>query len=195
MAVYNTPTYISGRSLFGPYLDDRVCCVALLMTLAQVKQSPNDLYFVFTTQEEVGLRGAMTAAYALDPDYAVVADVTDADDLPGEGHTGTARLGGGAAIKVMDSSVICHPRMVETLRDLARAEKLRWQMDVMEDGGTDGGVIHKTRAGVCTGGVSVPCRYIHSPQESVALSDVEDCAALLTAFAQKELPPLRQERV
>ncbi len=192
MAVYHTPTYLSGRSIFGPYLDDRVCCVALLMALERVQNSPNDLYFVFTTQEEVGLRGAQTAAFAIDPDYAVVADVTDCGDLPGSGHTCSARQGGGAAIKVMDRSVICHPQMVELLRDLAKEGKIRHQMDVMDCGGTDGGAIHKSRAGVVTGGVSIPCRYTHTPQESVALSDVTDCAALLAALVQKELPPIER---
>lgn len=192
MAVYHTPTYLSGRSVFGPYLDDRICCVAMLMALEQVKESPNDLYFVFTTQEEVGLRGAQTAAFAIDPDYALAVDVTDSDDLPGSKHTGSSKQGGGAAIKVMDASVISHPWMVDRLRELAREGKLRHQLDVMNDGGTDGGAIHKARAGVCTGGVSIPCRYIHAPQESAALSDVEDCAALLAAFAQSQLPPLEQ---
>ncbi len=190
MAVYNTPTYVSGRSVFSPYLDNRISCVALLMALERVQGSPNDLYFVFTTQEEVGLRGAQTAAFAIDPDYAIVADVTVADDCPGSKHTCSSKLGGGAAIKVMDTSVICHPQMVTLLRDLAAEGKIPNQLDVIDTGGTDGGAIHKSRAGVLTGGVSVPCRFIHSPQESAALSDVEACAALLAAFAQKELPVL-----
>ncbi len=190
MAVYSTPVYVSGRAVFGPYLDNRICCVALLMALEQVKESKNDLYFLFTTQEEVGLRGAQTAAYAIDPDYAIVTDVTVGDDLPGSKHTCSAKPGSGAAIKVMDSSVICHPQMVKQLKELARAQNIACQMDVLSDGGTDGGAIHKSRAGVYTGGVSVPCRYIHSPQESAVLSDVEDCARLLAAFAQAELPEL-----
>lgn len=192
MAVYHTPTYLSGRSIFGPYLDDRICCVALLMALERVQNSPNDLYFVFSTQEEVGLRGAQTAAFAIDPDYAVVVDVTDSDDLPGSKHTCSSVLGGGAAIKVMDRAVIAHPQMVERLRELAKERKLRCQLDVMDCGGTDGGAIHKSRAGVVTGGVSIPCRYTHTPQESVALSDVTDCAELLAAFAQTELPALER---
>lgn len=192
MAVYNTPTYLSGQAIFGPYLDDRICCVALLMALERVQDSPNDLYFVFSTQEEVGLRGAQTAAFAIDPDYALVADVTISDDLPGSKHTCSSKLGGGAAIKVMDRSVICHPQMVEMLRELAKEQKIRHQMDVIDCGGTDGGAIHKSRAGVVTGGVSIPCRYTHTPQEAVALSDVTDCAALLAALAQKQLPALER---
>lgn len=190
VAVYNTPLYQTGSAVFGPYLDDRICCAALLKALSMVKESKNDLYFVFTVQEEVGLRGAQTAAFAIDPDYALVADVTDSDDQPGSAHVSSAKRGAGAAIKVMDSSVICHPKMVSMLRDLAEKEGIAYQMDILSDGGTDAGAIHKTRSGVCTGGVSVPCRYIHTPQESVWLPDVEACAQLLAAFAQLELPPL-----
>lgn len=187
-AVFNTPLYQTGNAVFGPYLDNRICCAALLKALSQVGESPNDLYFVFTVQEEVGLRGAQTAAFAIDPDYAVVTDVTDCDDLPGSEHEGSAKCGGGAAIKVMDSSVICHPQMVRRLRTLAQEKNIPHQMDILTDGGTDGGAIHKSRAGVYTGGVSVPCRYIHSPQEAVQLADAEACAGLLTAFAQSKLP-------
>lgn len=187
-AVYNTPLYQTGDALFGPYLDDRICCAALLKALALVEQSPNDLYFVFTVQEEVGLRGAQTASFAIDPDYAVVADVTDSDELPGSRHASSAKRGAGAAIKVMDSSVICHPKMVSLLREVAREKGIAHQMDILSDGGTDAGAIHKSRAGVCTGGVSVPCRYIHAPQESVWLPDAEACVRLLAAFAQLELP-------
>lgn len=195
VAVYNTPLYQTGSAVFGPYLDDRICCAALLKVLSMVQNTPNDLYFVFTVQEEVGLRGAQTAAFAIDPDYALVADVTDSDDLPGSSHESSAKRGAGAAIKVMDSAVICHPRMVSLLRDLAGAEGIPFQMEVLTDGGTDAGAIHKSRAGVCTGGVSVPCRYIHAPQESVWLPDVEACVRLLAAFAQLELPAISDKEV
>lgn len=193
-AVFATPTYQSGHALISPYLDNRVSCLALLWAMELVGKSGNDLYFVFTTQEEVGLRGAQTAAYAIDPDYAVVADVTVGDDLPGSKHTCSSKCGGGAAIKVMDSSVICHPEMVTMLRELAQEKNIPFQMDVISDGGTDGGSIHKSRAGVVTGGVSVPCRGIHCPQEAAWLEDVEATAKLLAAFAEKELPRAEELR-
>lgn len=194
VAVYATPTYESGRALISPYLDNRVSCLALLQAMELLKETDNDLYFVFTTQEEVGLRGAQTAAYAIDPDYAVVADVTVADDLPGSKHTCSSKCGGGAAIKVMDGDVICHPEMVAMLKELAQEGNIPYQMDVISDGGTDGGVIHKSRAGVFTGGVSVPCRNIHCPQEVVWLEDVEATAKLLAAFAEKKLPRAEELR-
>lgn len=194
VAVYATPTYESGRALMSPYLDNRVSCLALLWAMELVRKSDNDIYFVFTTQEEVGLRGAQTAAYAIDPDYAVVADVTVGDDLPGSKHTCSSKCGGGAAIKVMDSSVICHPEMVTMLKELAEKGNIPYQMDVISSGGTDGGAIHKSRAGVFTGGVSVPCRNIHCPQEVAWLEDVEATAKLLAAFAEKKLPRAEELR-
>lgn len=194
VAVYATPTYESGRAVISPYLDNRVSCLALLQAMELLKETDNDLYFVFTTQEEVGLRGAQTAAYAIDPDYAVVADVTVADDLPGSKHTCSSKCGGGAAIKVMDGDVICHPEMVAMLKELAQERNIPYQMDVITDGGTDGGVIHKSRAGVFTGGVSVPCRNIHCPQEVAWLEDVEATAKLLAAFAEKKLPRAEELR-
>ena len=148
---------------------------------------PNDLYVVFTVQEEVGLRGAKPAAWAVDPDYAVVVDVTDVDYTPGSQRSGTVQLGKGAAVKVMDSSVICHPAMVEHMTSLADSAGIPVQRDIMRGGGTDAGAIHTTRLGVLTGGVSVPCRYIHTPVESADLGDTEACIRLLGAFVRSEL--------
>ena len=186
-AVYNTAGFISGDKVISPYLDNRISCAILLKTLEQAGQPANDLYFVFSAQEEVGLRGAKTAAWAIDPDYGLAVDVTDVDDTPGSDKCGTVRLGKGAAVKVMDSSVICHPAVVDKLEQLAKQQDIPTQRDIMRAGGTDAGVIHTTRIGVLTGGVSVPCRYIHTPQEMADLKDAENCVKLLSAFAQAEL--------
>lgn len=182
-AVFDTPTFAAGERIISPYLDNRISCVALLSVLERLETSVNDLYFVFTTQEEVGLRGAKTAAYAIDPDYAVVLDVTLSDDVPGAKHNGSSVLGAGAAIKVMDGSVICHPSMVEKLTDLAQKRNIPFQSDVIRAGGTDAGAIHVSRTGVYTGGISIPCRYIHAPTEMVQVSDVDACIKLTSAFA------------
>ena len=186
-AVYDTQAFVSGDRIFSPYLDDRIACVVLLMALEQIQNTRNDLYFVFTVQEEVGIRGARTAAYGVAPDYGIAVDVTDSDDIPGAPHECSSVAGGGAAIKVMDSSVICHPAVVARLEQLAREKGLAWQKDILKAGGTDAGAIHQTRAGVYTGGISIPSRYIHTPLEMADLRDVEACAALTAAFAQAEL--------
>ena len=187
-AVFDTPCFASGKRVAGPYLDNRISCVALLLALERLGESPNDLYFVFSVQEELGLRGARTAAYGINPDYGVAVDVTCPDDELGADHSGSTALGAGAAIKVMDHSVICHPQVVARLEALAKLGQIPFQRDVIRAGGTDAGAIHQTRSGVLTGGISVPCRYTHMPMELADLRDVEACAALVAAFAQDELP-------
>ncbi len=186
-AVFDSPAFIVGDRLVSPYLDNRISCLVQLGALESLKDSDNDLYFVFTTQEEVGLRGAKTAAYAIDPEYAVAIDVTVSDDEPGAKHFGSSVLGKGAAIKIMDNSVICHPQMVAKLTELAKENQVTHQADVIRAGGTDAGAIHVSRAGVYTGGISIPCRYIHTPTEMVQISDVEACIQLTCAFACAKL--------
>ena len=186
-AIFDAPAYLVGERIVSPYLDNRVSCAALLSVLECVEESPNDLYFAFTVQEEVGLRGAKTAAYAVDPDYALAVDVTVSDDVPGAKHRGSSKLGFGAAVKVMDSSVICHPQMVAKLTALAKERDIPMQMDIIRSGGTDAGPIHVSRAGVLTGGISIPCRYLHTPTEMVQQSDIEACIRLASAFACDKL--------
>ena len=187
-AVYNTPIFTSAEKVVSPYLDNRVSCAILLQVLEKLPvDCPNDLYFVFSAQEEVGLRGAKTAAYAIEPDYALAVDVTDVDDTPGTDRCGTVQLGKGAAIKLMDHSVICHPDVVKGLTLIAKELGIPVQLDILRAGGTDAGAIHVSRTGVKTGGVSVPCRYIHSPAEMADLSDVQVCVELVSAFVQKKL--------
>ena len=186
-AVYDAPAFRTGDLVVSPYLDDRISCAVLLSALERIGECLNDLYLVFTAQEEVGLRGARTAAWSIAPDYAVAVDVTDVDDTPGSERAGTARLGRGAAVKVMDSSVICHPAMVALLEDTAREGDIPVQRDIMRAGGTDAGAIHLTRTGVITGGISVPCRYIHTPAETASLSDADACVRLAAALAQRPL--------
>lgn len=183
-AVYATVTEKAGNRIISPYLDNRVSCAVLLKVLERLTTSEYDLYLVFSVQEELGLRGAKTAAYAIDPDLAVAVDVTGAYDYPGAPKAGSAVLGGGAAIKVMDSSVICHPDLVERLADLARQRGIKAQMDVLTRGGTDAGAIHQSRRGVMTGGVSIPCRYTHTPTSMVDLRDVEACVDTLVALIE-----------
>ena len=190
-AVYDATMYCNNGKAVSPYMDNRVACAILLQALANIHDSRNDVYFVFSAQEEVGLRGARTAAYAIDPDYGIAVDVTDVDDTPGTERFGTAQLGKGAAVKVMDSSVICHPRMVQMLEGVAGKRGIPVQRDILRAGGTDAGVIQVARLGVITGGISVPCRYIHTPTEMVDLADVSACVDLVAAYAQAELEPVQ----
>ncbi len=186
-AVYDTAVAEVNGRVISPYLDDRIACAILLKAMEQVTARENDLYFVFTVQEEVGTRGAKTAAWSVDPDYGIAVDVTDVDDTPGSAKYGTCKLGRGAAIKVMDSSVICQPEVVKALEQCAQDKGIAVQRDIIRAGGTDAGPIHVTRTGVRTGGISIPCRYIHTPTEMADLSDVQSCVDLTVAFAQAKL--------
>lgn len=186
-AVYDTSVFSVGEKIVSPYMDNRIACAILLEALEQIETPANDLYFVFTAQEEVGIRGAKTAAWSIAPDYGIAVDVTDVDDTPGSSKSGTVQLGKGAAIKVMDSSVICHPVVVKKLEELAQEQSISVQRDILRAGGTDAGAIHITRDGVLTGGISIPCRYIHTPVEMIHADDVQACVRLVTAFANAEL--------
>ncbi len=186
--VYDGPVRVRGSRVTAPYLDDRLACAVLLCALEQIKEPAYNLSLVFTVQEEVGLRGARTAAWWVEPDVGIAVDVTDVDDTPGSEKGGTTRLGGGAAIKVMDSSVICHPEVVARLEELAKAEQIPAQRDIMRAGGTDAGAIQNAHYGVKTGGISIPCRYVHTPAETADLEDVQACVRLAAALIQAEAP-------
>ncbi|MBQ7573772.1 MAG: M42 family metallopeptidase [Clostridia bacterium] len=164
-------------SIISKALDNRVGCYILISALKKIKKNKNDLYFVFTAQEEVGLRGAKTSAYSVNPEYAIAVDVTDTGDTPSAPKM-AVKMGNGAAIKVMDRSILCDSTVRNLMCEVSKKNKIPYQLEIMTDGGTDAGAIHLTRAGVKTGGISVPSRYIHSPSEMVAKSDVEACVEL-----------------
>jgi endoglucanase len=187
MAVFAAPFYAGGGQIVAPYLDDRAGCYVLLQALRQVQEPKHDLYFVFSTQEEVGTRGAKTAAWRVEPDYGIAVDVTCPDDVPGAVHDGNTALGKGAAIKVMDHSVICAPALVKRLQTLAEAKNIPAQLDLLRCGGTDAGAMLVTRSGVVTGGISIPCRYTHAPTERVTEGDIQACIALVQAVCESEL--------
>ena len=185
-AVADLPVFSMGSRLCGPFMDNRISCAAMLEALSLIRDHTNDLYFVFTVQEELGLRGSKPAAFTIDPQYGIAVDVTLADELETKAK-GSSVLGGGAAIKVMDSSVICHPEVVKILESLAAERNIPCQRDIIISGGTDAGSIHVSRAGVLTGGISIPCRYMHSPVETVEKEDVSAAAKLIAAFAETHL--------
>ena len=184
-AVFAAPRFEQNGALCGPYLDNRIGCVTLLLMMEQLaeQETENDLYFVFTAQEEVGLRGAGAAAFAVEPDIAVAVDVTDTGDLPERKAPMAVKMGSGPAVKVMDRSVICAPFVCVALERAAAAAGVACQREIMPDGGTDTAALQKARAGVQVGAVSIPTRYVHTPSELCAVSDVEGAAKLLARFA------------
>ena len=184
-AVFDGAFSCNGDTVISKALDDRVGCYILLKAMAQIKDSKNDLYFVFTAQEEVGIRGAKTSAYTVMPDFGIVVDVTDTGDTP-DAPKSDVKLGGGAAIKVMDRSVLCDDGVVKTLRKLAVDNSIPYTNEIMADGGTDAGAIALTGGGVKAGGISVPVRYIHSPSELASVSDIDACIKLLRTACEYE---------
>lgn len=178
-----------GNRLVAKSMDDRIGCAILVEAIKQLQDSPNTLYFVFTTQEEVGLRGARTSAYTINPDLGIALDVTLTGDVP-EGPRMAVSLGKGAAIKVKDSSMITNPKVKAFLTKLAEENNIPHQFEVLERGGTDAGAIHLTREGILAGTISIPCRYVHTASEMVDIRDVQACVDLVKTVAAADLAEL-----
>lgn len=183
---FERPFMALGDRLVAKSMDDRIAAVVSIETMRALKKNPHEVYFVFSVQEEVGLRGAITAAYGVDPDLGLAVDVTRSGDTPKTIKMETA-LGKGPAIKVRDASFIADPRVVNWMVNTAKSEGIPYQMEVLEAGGTDGRAIQLTRAGVPAGCLSIACRYIHSPSEMVDANDVKNAVKLLTALLSKEV--------
>ena len=186
MAAFDHGFVDLGQRVIAKALDNRVGCAVLIEALKRVSKPQNDLYCTFTVQEEVGLRGARTAAFGLDPDLAIALDVTGTGDTP-EAPKLAMKLGQGAAIKVKDVSLITHPRVKDLLTELAEKNDIPYQFEVLPFGGTDAGAIHLTKAGIPSGVISIPCRYLHSPSEMVDLNDVEAAIRLVVAVMEKNI--------
>lgn len=181
MAIFDRPMLDLGKRLVAKSMDDRISVAVLIEVLKKLQNSPHELYFVFSTQEEVGTRGATAAAYGVDPDLGIAVDVTATGDTP-RGTRMEVSLGKGPAVKVRDGGMLSDPRVVRWMAATAGAAGIPYQMEVLEGGTTDARAIQLTRSGVPTGCVSVPCRYIHSPSEMVDFDDVQNVVALLVAL-------------
>lgn len=174
-----------GKRIVAKAFDDRIGCAVLVEAMKRLKKKvSNDIYMVFTVQEEVGLKGARTSAFGVEPDLAIAIDVTGTGDTP-EGTKMAVELGGGAAIKIKDRGIVCDQRIVSQLTQLARQKKIRYQKEVLERGTTDATAIQLTRGGVPAGAISIPSRYVHSASEMVDIDDVEAAVKLVIAFCRQ----------
>ncbi|GHF52484.1 endoglucanase [Deinococcus metalli] len=174
-----------GALVCGKAMDDRASVFVLLETLRQfAEQRPrHDILAVFSVQEEVGLRGAGVAAYGAQPTIGIGLDVTLAVDTPGaRPDEAVTRVGGGIGIKVFDSSMISTRWLVDHFADLAEAQGIPAQLEVLAQGGTDGAAIQRSRAGVPSVTLSVPTRYIHTVVEAVHVDDLRAGVDLLCAY-------------
>jgi len=169
----------------GKALDDRVGVYVGIEAMKRAKKLACDLYFVGTTQEEVGLRGARVAGFAIHPEIGIALDVTIAADMPGvPSAQQVTQLGKGVAIKLSDSMSISHPGLVKAMRGLAEDRKIAYQMEILPRGGTDAGALQMAQEGAAVITLSVPTRYVHSVVEMAHREDVEAAIDLLAAFLE-----------
>ena len=161
VCVYKTEYDENENVVSSKCLDDRVGCFVAIEAIKKIKDNVNDLYFVFTVQEEVGLRGARTSAYRINPDMGIALDVTGSGDTP-KAKTFAVGLGKGTAIKVKDNSILTHPKVKELMVDVAKENNIEYQMEVLEFGGTDSGAIHLTREGIPSGVISIPTTFFYT---------------------------------
>jgi endoglucanase len=178
---FERPFLDMGKRLVAKAMDDRIACAVLIETMRALKESPHELFFVFTTQEEVGTRGATTSAFSIDPELGLAVDVTATGDTP-KCLKMEVGLGKGPAVKVKDAGMLADPRVVEWMIRAAEKGKIPYQREVLEGGSTDARAIQLTRAGVPAGCLSIPCRYVHTPSEMVDHDDVQNAVRLLTAL-------------
>lgn len=184
---FERPFLDLGKRLVAKSMDDRISAAVAIEALKRLETTPHEVHFVFSTQEEVGLRGATTAAYGVDPEVGFAVDVTRSGDTPRFSTKMATALGDGPAIKVRDSSFIADPRLVEWMIKAAEEAEIPYQLEVLEAGGTDGRAIQLTRSGVPAGCVSIACRYIHSPSEMVDSDDVENAVKLLVKLLSEPI--------
>ena len=175
-----TPDRIVSRAL-----DDRLGLLVMIEAIRQLGEHAATIVAVATTQEEVGSRGAVVAGYDIDPDICIALDLTVANDIPGASpEQEVTRLGMGPAIKIMDTTQISHPGIVRHIRDIARDLDFPLQLEVLNHGGTDASLIQRLRAGVAVVTLSIPARYIHTVNETVAISDVVQTITLLAKYLE-----------
>ncbi len=174
----------------GRAFDNKVGVAVMIEFVKSLDNAPFDVYAVATAQEEVGLKGARTAAYSIGPDVGIALDTTVASDVPGVDESQhVVKLGKGPAIKIMDgrsgSGLISHPAVREALVEAAEEGGIPYQLEVLPGGTTDASAIQITKEGVPAGTISIPTRYIHSPIETLNLNDAVNAVKLLKAFAER----------
>ena len=178
VACFDRAFVAQGKRLMAKAMDDRVGCAVLIEVLRKLGSTPHDVFAVFTVQEEVGLRGARTSAYGVEPDLAIAVDGTFTGDTP-EARPMAVALGKGPAIKVKDRGMLAHRWVKDLLVKTAERAGIPYQMEVFELGTTDAYAIQVSRSGVPTGALSIPARYVHTASEMIDYRDVVNGVELL----------------
>lgn len=175
-----------GQTLNGKSFDNRIGLFVMLEAMGRLGAHEVDVYAVATAQEEIGVRGATVAARNINPDIGIALDITVANDVPdAKAQDHVTNLGKGTAIKIMDSSVICHPKMVAFLRRLAKSEKIPHQLEILTRGGTDTSALQRAGSGSVAGCISIPTRYVHSVIEMCHKDDIEASIRLLVRAVEE----------
>ena len=175
--------HLAGDRICSRALDDRLGCYQLIESLKENPGNlPNDIYYCFVVQEEVGTRGSKVAAQQILPDIGIAVDITPAHDYPND-LTGHNKVGKGIAVKVCDPSVIADEDVLEILEKLCGEKGIPYQREVIDRGGTDASSMNLTGAGVRTSGICVVTRYPHSQSSVVSAEDIEGGIDLLNAFS------------
>jgi len=187
VAAFFGPSVELGKRVMAKSMDDRIGCVVQIETLKQVENTPHDIHYVFTVQEEVGLRGARPGAFKVQPDIAIAIDVTPSGDTPGK-QVFSVELGKGPAVKVMDRGHLSHPGVKDWMVETAEANDIPYQLEVLTAGSTDAAGMQLAGSGSAAGCISIPCRHVHTPSEIVDLDDVENAVKLLVAMLSSETP-------
>ena len=191
VAIFERSWLDLGDRVVSKALDDRVGVAILIETLRSIASDPrgiqHELWFVFSAQEEVRLRGAGPAAFQVKPDIALAVDVTRTGDTP-QGQKMEVALGSGPAVKIRDQRMLSHPGVVEWMLSVARDKDISIQREVLKRGTTDASSIQITGEGVPSGCLSIPCRYVHSPSEMVDWGDVQAAVRFLHALAKSPVP-------
>lgn len=185
MVTMNRTLQTMGKLATCKSMDDRAALYVMIEAVKAAQNPQVEVHAIATVQEEVGLRGAAAAGSAIQPDICVALDVTLANDIPGipeQDHV--TKLGEGAAIKIMDSSLICHPKLVAHFRSLAEKHEIRHQLEILPAGGTDAGGVQRLHGGIPSFTLSIPTRYIHTVNETVHTEDMDACVALLARYIE-----------
>jgi putative aminopeptidase FrvX len=186
IAGFQRPFTAQGNRLMAKSFDDRIGCAVLIQVMRELETSPHDVYFVFSVQEEVGLRGAITSTYGIHPDLGISVDVTPTGDTP-EPYTLAVSLGEGPAVKVKDGGMLAHPAVKDLLVETAEELGIPYQLEVLTGGTTDAMAMQVSREGVPAGCLSIPCRYVHTPSEMVDHNDVLNAVKLFVALLSRSI--------
>jgi endoglucanase len=186
MVTLDRDMFVTSERVISRALDDRLGLYVMIEVMRCLQSRASTIVAVATVQEEVGSRGAVVAGFAVDPDICIAIDLTVANDIPGAiPEEEVTRLGMGPAIKIMDTTQISDPGIVRRFREIAEERNIPLQLEVLNHGGTDASLVQRLRAGVGVVTLSIPARYIHTVNETVAITDVDQTITILAHYLEQ----------